>query len=274
MALKHSTLVTILGILFCLNANAGDQPFDGPWYTGSNNGTPGLSSTTSNNFTWGGTSTSTAQSGILWSYFPTVSFSNDGDFVTVSFDVKWNDAAVASASGYRFGLYNNNGSTLTSNLNGINTDSAFNASRGYYAFWNLDNGGSSSSLYARNVGNNSPLSNSDLTQFANGPGANATSTTPTYSISFTITRNSSTSYNVSSTFNGNTVASNTTVITASDFNTLYLLNTPGMQIDSMTFSNFTVSSNLIPEPSTYALTLGGGLLLLGLFRNLKKRQAA
>jgi arylsulfatase A-like enzyme len=221
---------------------------DGPWYTGSAGataGAPSLSDRNSNSFIWGSGGTaggSSALRGMVWSYFPEQALAV-GDALTLRFTANYNDygATAEGSGGFRFGLYQSNGSKLEMDLANANTDAGFEPSRGYGAMWSPSVGGTSS-LHARNANRNNPLSTSGsttLTSAATGTGA--TSTGIDYDAGLKIERSSASQITVSSSYNGQSVSSVTSVISATEFDSAFILNTPQAGgIDSLNLSKLEV----------------------------------
>lgn len=233
---------------------------NGTWYTGSSSttaGTPSISNPNSNDFTFGsGTLNggSSALNSILWSYFGDESLAVDGDFVKVSFKVKWNNATVAGGGGFRFGLFDNHGSTVNQNLVNTAGDVAFSDSSGYFAFWDPRSGQSStSSIKIRPVSSNNPnnpLSTGNATTTVNGDSANAMAQGVDYLVELQVKRLSASQYYVSTSFNGVSFGKSVFTITATKFNTFYLFNTAGYDIHSMTLSDLEITTNASPPPSS------------------------
>ncbi|YCM42090.1 sulfatase-like hydrolase/transferase [Verrucomicrobiaceae bacterium 227] len=232
----------------------------GPWYTGSAGataGVPSLSDRNSDTFTWGsgvesgGTS---ALRGMLWSYFPQQSLA-PGDSLTLRFNTNYNDygASAANANGFRFGLYRSNGSKLEMNIPNNNTDSAFEPSRGYGVMWAPADGGTSG-LHARNADRNNPLSTNGSTTITSSPlGSGATSTGTTYAAELKVERDSANQLTVESSYNGQSLTSTTSVIAATDFDSIFILNTPQAGgVNSMALSGLEIehrsSTEPLPEP--------------------------
>ncbi len=209
------------------------EPLAGPWYTGSKNGTPALSDSQANTFDWGSDTTpsATAQTGLLWSYFPDRSLDVDGSSITVRFTVTSLDAS-ASKETFRFGLYNNGGNLLQQNLNGVNTNNAFLTTMGYFVSWNVSGGGS---LYRRVSGNANPCSTTGTASLGSGGGGPILIQDESYEMALTITRLSSSLYEITSIVDVDgpvQVKTTTDYINATSFNSFFLLH-PSTGIDSL-----------------------------------------
>lgn len=206
---------------------------NGPWYTGSAGATagkPSLSDRNSDAFAWGSgvaSGGSSALRGMVWSYFPEQSLAV-GDSLTLRFTTNFNDygATPVGGNGFRFGLYQSNGSKLEGDLANSNTDALFEPSRGYGAMWAPALNGTSA-LHARNADRNNPLSTgSSTTLTSSGTGSGATSTGTDYPAELKIERNSASQMTVSSSYNGQSLTTATSVISATDFDSAFILNTP------------------------------------------------
>ena len=207
-------------------------PLAGPWYTGSASGTagkPSLSDHNADTFTWGSGGAaggSSALRGMVWSYFPVQSLAV-GESLALHFNANYNDygATAAGSNGLRLGLYDSNGSKLESDLANANTSAAFEPSRGYGAMWAPN--AATSGLHARNADRNNPLSTSGSTTLASAPlGSGATSTGVDYAAELEIERSSETQMTVRSQYNGRTLSTATSVIPATEFDSVFILNTP------------------------------------------------
>ncbi len=205
---------------------------DGPWFTGSAPSTPGvpsLSSRDSATFTWGsGTAGggSSALRGMLWSYFPAQALAADGDSITLRFSATYHDygATPAGDNGFRFGLYQSNGSRLEADISNNNTDPAFEPSRGYCAMWTPVAGGTSG-LYARGADRDNPLSTSNNTAITSIARGSLTSSTGTaYPAELTITRESAALIRVMSRYNGQLLDATTSLLPANTFDSVFILN--------------------------------------------------
>jgi len=229
---------------------------DGPWYTGSAGGTagvPSLSDRNSDSFTWGSgveSGGSSALRGMAWSYFPEQSLAV-GDSLTLRFSTNYNDfgATAAGANGLRFGLYQSNGSKLEADLPNANTDAAFEPSRGYGAMWSASASGTSG-LHARAADRNNPLSTSGSTTLTSAAlGSGATSTGTDYAAELKIERSSAGQITVSSSYNGQSLSSSTSVIPATDFDSAHILNTPqNGGINSLVLSGLEIEHSSGGEP--------------------------
>ena len=206
---------------------------NGPWYTGSASataGVPSFSNRNSNAFTWGSgvaSGGSSALRGMAWSYFSEQSLAV-GDSLTLKFIANYNDygASAASDSGFRFGIYQSNGSKLEMDIANANTAAVFEPSRGYGAMWG-PGAGNATTLHARSANRDNPLSTVDSTQLVSvGRGAGATASGNDYVAELKVERSSATEMTVSSSYNGESVSSVTSVVAATDFDSAFILNTP------------------------------------------------
>jgi arylsulfatase A-like enzyme len=221
---------------------------DGPWYTGSASataGVPSLSNRNSNTFTWGSgvaSGGSSALRGMAWSYFPEQSLAV-GDSLTLKFTANYNDngGSAVGGSGFRFGIYQSNDSRLEMDIANANTDVAFEPSRGYGAMWGPAVG-SSTTLHARNANRNNPLSTGESTQLVSvARGAGATASGSDYVAELKVERSSATGMTISSRYNGESVNAVTSVVAATDFDSVFILNTPQAGgINSLELSGFEV----------------------------------
>ncbi len=232
----------------------------GPWFTGSASataGVPSISDRNSDTFTWGSgaaTGGSSALRGMVWSYFPDQDL-EIGESLTLRFTANYNDygATPAGGNGMRFGLYQSNGSKLEMDLANANTSAAFEPSRGYGAMWAPALSGTSG-LHARNANRNNPLSTGSSTLLTSAArGAGATATGVDYAGEMKIERNSATQVTVSSRYNGEVLSSVTSVISATAFDSVFILNTPQAGgVNSLELSGFEIEhatgGEALPEP--------------------------
>jgi len=211
--MKAKTILFVIWMILAGQVLAIDV--NGTWYTGSKNGLPTITDPDSNTFTWGTDGGSeTASKGFLWTYFTDLALSNVGDSITIRFDLAFIDEfGSTSSSALRFGLFDNGGSTLLENISGANSDAAFGSSTGYFIQWPLGTG--SPGFYARPTAAASPLSGS-----AGSPtnlGSQAIDTVPLlatdtfYPVTFTITKNSEASYELTSSIDNESISTTTTL---------------------------------------------------------------
>ena len=205
----------------------------GPWYAGSASataGVPSISNRNSNAFTWGtgvASGGSSALRGMVWSYFPEQSLA-PGESLTLKFTANYNDYGVTTAggSGFRFGLYQSNDSKLEADIANANTSAVFEPSRGYGSMWG-PTAGSSTALHARNANRNNPLSTASSTQLMSvARGSGATATGADYPGELKIERSSESQMTVTSRYNGESVSAVTSVVSATGFDSAFILNTP------------------------------------------------
>ena len=235
---------------------------NGPWYAGSASataGVPSISDRNSDAFTWGtgiASGGSSALRGMVWSYFPEQSLAV-GESLTFRFSKNYHDygSTVVRSNGFRFGLYNSNGSKLEVDLPNSNTDAAFEPSRGYGAMWS-PLASASSSLHARAADRNNPLSTNNSTPLTSGNLASGTTSTGIdYAAELTIERSSVSQITISSNYNGSSLSSLTSVIPATSFDSALILNTPQAGgINSLDLSGLEIEhrtgSEPLPEPVT------------------------
>ena len=235
---------------------------NGPWYTGSAGataGVPSISDRNSDAFTWGtglAGGGSSALRGMVWSYFPEQSLAV-GESLTFRFTKNYHDygATAVGSNGFRFGLYNSNGSKLEADLANANTDTAFEPSRGYGAMWS-PLASAASSLHARAADRNNPLSTTNSTTLTSANlAAGTTSTGTDYSAELTIERSSANQMTIHSSNNGSSLNSITSVIPATSFDSALILNTPQAGgINSLDLSGLEIEhrtgSDPLPEPVT------------------------
>lgn len=216
----------------------------GPWYTGSNSGTPSFDpANTRSSFTWGsgsGSGSESARDGLLWTYFDDVTLANNMDSVRISFTVEWSSTASESDLSFRFGLFNHGGSTLTSNLSETISDPAFANSLGYFAAANLGFG--ESGLRARGIGNGNPLSNTDSESLISDLTFTEALEPGSYNVYLKITRydNQGPTYDLEFAVASGGIFETTFTLTADTFNTFLLHNTADTDLDSISFSNFEI----------------------------------
>ena len=262
--MKSKTFVILLILALAVEAMAMD--LNGTWYTGSKNGTPYLSASTDNYFTWGDTSTAgTASKGCLWSYFPDVTLSKPGDKITLEFSAEVNNSIVDGSRTFRFGLFNDGGTRLLENMDGDNTNVAFNDTTGYFTRWSImpeDN----SSIYGRTTGTVLPVSTSNAFAMAYSYSGNPGMTQGVANhFTFSILYVSENEYLVTSTQDNGTASTTMTgtrTLTEDDaatFNMICMLNPP-TGIESMTFSGVKVfhnhwASNPYPAPGAVDVEL-------------------
>ncbi|MCK5000728.1 MAG: hypothetical protein KAS23_14395, partial [Anaerohalosphaera sp.] len=236
--IKMFTLLLILA--FCVPAMAIDV--DGTWYTGSKYGTPTLSSTDSNTFTWGtgeAPAVTCATKGSVWSYFQDISLDTVGDKITLDFALIMNDD-VTGSNQLRFGLFNDGDIRVENNLPGNNADAGFLNTFGYWVNW--PNPGGTVNLLGRTSGATSPVSGTNSTTLSSSGGGPAMAEGVTYTFTFTIIRTTDTQYQISASFDDKTITTITTMIDTTTFNTFSLLN-PTTGIGSMTFTDMKVTYN-------------------------------
>lgn len=235
---------------------------NGPWYTGSASataGVPSISDRNSNAFTWGtgvASGGSSALRGMVWSYFPAQSLAV-GESLTFRFTKNYHDygATTVGSSGFRFGLYNSNGSKLEADLPNSNTDAAFEPSRGYGAMWS-PLASAASSLHARAADRNNPLSGTGSTTLASANlGSGTTSTGIDYAAELTIERTSVSQMTIGSSYNGSSLDSITSVIPATSFDSALILNTPQAGgINSLDLSGLEIEHRTGSEPLPQSVT--------------------
>ncbi|MBI9019309.1 MAG: LamG domain-containing protein [Phycisphaerae bacterium] len=244
-------------LLICLNAKAELLSLDGPWYTGSKYGTPQFSILNNNTFTWGLSeipAETTAQTGALWTYFPDKTLLYNGDKIILKFSIVLEDN-VSSSNTLRFGLFNNGGSSLENNLNGANSDVAFNDMFGYWAEWPTING--IGALRTRIVGYENPVSGTDSTLLASQSDCPALVQAVVYAFSFSIMRINEEEYEIISTLDDKVIEVTTTTKSASNYNTFFLLNTT-TGIGSMTFSDIQIEKEQDINFNDYPIISYGG----------------
>ncbi len=239
--MRFTTTIFLVTASVCLKAglNSGVQTLEGPWYTGSLNGTPLLSTRNASTFTWGqNTPTLSIPSGTLWTSFTPVELANDGDYLSVKLTLTWQNGTDFAGSEYlRVGLFNDNGNPLASDLFKQNQHPNFASWSGYYAGWNPGANGSEglSTLVPRPAGQQSPFSASDIDAAggrlveANAPsGTNANANNTPYELEFTVTRISESQLGVTSRLNNVVMARVTPTdsgIITNTFNSFAILTT-------------------------------------------------
>lgn len=235
---------------------------NGPWYTGSASataGVPSISNRNSDAFTWGTgvvSGGSSALRGMVWSYFPEQSLAV-GDSLTFRFTKNYHDfgATATGSGGFRFGLYNSNGSKLETDLPNSNTNATFEPSRGYGAMW-APLASAASSLHARAADRNNPLSGTGSTSLTSSNLASGTTSTGiNYASELTIERTSETQMTIGSSYNGSSLNIVTSVVPATSFDSAFILNTPQAGgINSLDLSGLKIEhrtgSKPLPEPVT------------------------
>jgi arylsulfatase A-like enzyme len=253
-----------IGLLTTLLATSLSHAADlnGPWYTASNNGTPAISHSSTNAFDWGSLSVSsnTALTGMLWSYFDEVALTNDYQYIEISFDLLFKELPTASANAIRFGLFHAGGSRVEESLNGSNTDSRFEPSRGYWAGWPPGTGGSANAqLLARTGPRNNPLSGTASAVVGQAAFQGGVSQTDIfYPCSFYVRRNDSTNFTLRSTFNGLTNLTQTALLGTNAFDYAALQNTSQSNVDAFSLTNITLTAGIdIPPPPPPPLDLSG-----------------
>lgn len=240
-----NTKMLILLLILALAVPAMAVDLNGTWYTGSNNGTPYLSSTTSNSFTWGQGEQpefTTATKGSLWSYFPDLTLAKPGDRITLEFSAVINDGGTGQD--IRFGLFNDGGNRVLTNLE-ANNDSGFTSTLGYWTTWPaMPN--NSASLRGRIVGLTNPVSGNNSIVFHSSTGNPGLPEGSTCHFTFSILVVNDTEYQFTSTMDNGTdtktMTATTTVTDTKTFNTFFMLNTQ-TYIGSFTFSGMKVTYN-------------------------------
>ncbi|MBI9019308.1 MAG: hypothetical protein JEZ07_18805 [Phycisphaerae bacterium] len=238
MRIKNYTIILLLA--FCVPAMATN--LDGTWYTGSKYGTPSLSATNSNTFTWGTgevPDSTCATKGALWSYFPDIALDTIGDKITLDFTMIINDD-VTSANQLRFGLFNDGATRVEKNLPGNNADSGFLSTFGYWSEWTTTGG--TMNLRGRIEGATNPTSGSNSVLMRSLGGFAAMTNGVEYNCTLTIARINDTQFQITGTFADSIISTTTTMIDTTIFNTFCLLN-PITGIGSITFKEMKVIYN-------------------------------
>jgi len=193
-----------------------------------------------------------------------------GDSISVSLDITFSSVGNASG-GFRVGLFDSNGSTRPS-ANGDNT--SFTNYNGYIFTSTLDSSTSNSlTLRERATGNNGALLSTTASPLyatagsGGGPTGQTLATGITYSLNYTISRTDSTTLSHTFYLTGgsligftNTFADPTASTTEFDAFAILSTSTNGSSfaIDNVAI---TYTAAAIPEPSTYAMILGGTAML-------------
>lgn len=214
-------------------------------------------------------STSTSTSHVLTAYLGgTISLANVNDTMTLSFKVRMTNTPTAINSGFRFGLFGTNGTVGLAEGSGLTNP---NNDTGYYATLGVSGTtpAANNFLWAESGGTTPILAGGDRVAInsAAGPTLNDALV---HTVSFTVTRATSTTMNVSFSFDGGPAISGTTTTLYTSFDEIAISN--GFQAVPTTYniddvlleaSNFT----LVPEPSV------AGLAGLGLLSLLRRRRA-
>ncbi|MBC8011753.1 MAG: PEP-CTERM sorting domain-containing protein [Burkholderiales bacterium] len=237
--------------------------------------------------------TGTANTGVtanLVTYFTTAGSPRalaDGETLSVSFTLAVSALNSSTAAGtFRFGLFDS-GATSTrisadsfGSGGGNFTNSAFTNDGGYTIGFNPGSTATGVTINERNAASvnaaNTALFSSNAavttTIATSSLAIGATAATP-FSVSFSIAR-VGTSYNLSSTINGQTISFTDTSISASAFDQFALqysstsVGTPG----TITLDNLNIGvTSAIPEPSSFAALAGLGAL--GLVATRRRRAA-
>jgi hypothetical protein len=251
-ALSPVILLIIFGLQLAMSESTHALDLTGPWYAGSDGGPPTVTNPNSNSFTFGD-ATSSADAGALWTYFADQTLDVDNEFVEVSFGLTYNDSATGGPlSSLRFGLYDHNGGTVEMDLSTSNNDPGMEPARGY--FTGISEVENPPQFFAR--GNSatsvSPSSANGLTSYDDGDLINTMSTLVAgveHDMALRIRRINALTYETSVAVNGEVALAITSDIVASTFNSFYLLNTGQNNVDSMTFSDITVTLDVAVAPS-------------------------
>jgi hypothetical protein len=263
----RNTMVIVCGsivLLFATALESATVDLDGPWYTGSSKGIPGLTNPNSDCFIWGGTSTATADTGTLWSEFPDMVLVNDGDAVTFSFDVVYLDAPGGTGTmAFRFGLFNHNGRVRSSHLIGTNISTEFDQTVGYLTThgWKTDAGGKAI-LFVRSTGGTNPCSTTSGSVTEIGSGSQRTSAlaeNKSYHGQLTVRRLNSSLAEVHTELDGVGTTQTTGSIAGNwTFNHIQFLNTSQNAVDRMEFSNLRVAKTTAGVKTPINVYLLGG----------------
>jgi hypothetical protein len=196
--------------------------------------------------------------------------STSGDTITLSFDMRLTSAIANNAFGFRFGLYNSAGTSITNdNPNGLSQPTQQNDDFGYFVRFGTG---------ANSPANNNLLREPGIDNPTGGDTGSQTilSTNTVYSIndslkhSFTLQlmRTNTTQMALAYWYDGNLVSG---VIQASpltsSFDTIYFAK--GSVTTDFAVDNVLLTSIVIPEPSTGAL-IGVGLLGVWLLRQRRR----
>ena len=207
--------------------------------------------------------------------FDTVTLSNPGDFITLSFDARYNGTAPATDRRFRLGLYNQGALLTDEDFDGNSTNNTLSDDVGYY--FQFDTGAASGTVADARIEFNtdgSPLggsaSSGDSESFGFGTDdALAALTNVAKNYEITITYVTATDANISLSVNGTELANRnlseggdaTDVVSTYDFNG-FMFGQNGAEL-SYLLDNVVIESNtVVPEPGTMSLVGLAGLTLL------------
>lgn len=237
----------LLGLVGIVQA----APLEGPWYTGSNRGTPNLSATNASAFTWGSVSgaADTANTGALWQNMPGISLTNDYQFVRFAFALNPHQVPTGGSIALRFGLFDHMNSLRTENLDGVNTDNAFLPYRGYWTGRNLA-GTSSAQIGVRTGDATNPLSSTGTSTLqAISRAGTVTQTGVWYEASFRILREPDDALLLTSILDGVTNEVRTTNLSPELFNFVMIQNTSASGVDGLDVTNLVVETGFVTPPT-------------------------
>jgi arylsulfatase A-like enzyme len=252
---RHNTCWIIAVFLTSIVSASRGEPLAGPWYTGANgNPTPSLSDPNADGFDWGFTQ-SAAQSS-FWTYFPVLSLEEDGDEITISFNIEFLDPPGGVFDAMRFGLFNDGGTRDEVDLPNSNSSVGFKESLGYFATWPTDGGTRLVHLWERGIGANNPISTFRGTPVDLGSigGTTVKSANVPYFVSFTIHRITENQFEVFSSFGNDFFSVETmNIYGGGSFNFFYLGNTQP-DVHQMRFTGFDVRHTVAPPAGQAVIT--------------------
>jgi hypothetical protein len=226
----------------------------------------------------GPTLTDTLAAGTTYTYFvantDSATLTNLGDTITLSFELTPSSAsAFNNNSGtFRVGLFNSNGTQLSSNVSG-NGDTALNNDTGYVATYNPRASGTGNVFRQRSSGNDNLWDSGRYTTVSGSPDLNSPGT-GTISGTFTLTL-VETGVEITSIINGGapqSVIDTSGLVTTFDSFSIFAI--AGATNPTLTFSTLSVTFTPIPEPSSAVLLGVSGAALLGFRRRAGRTQTS
>lgn len=217
-----------------------------------------------------GTWTLTPQSGTSLSgitYFSPTSLAV-GQSIELSFNFSYT-VLPNTQGGFRFGLFNSNGSEISADQTASTGNAAFFDDRGYSNNVSLSSGaGHQTFLFERTTDHNTFWTTTAFTQLGSSVARTATAINTTYAASLLITYVDDNTVSITSTVNGVSFTRNDTASLRTAFDSLAFF-TDGNN-GNVTLSNIVVTA-AIPEPSTYAILIG--VVGLGLATGVRRNRS-